>query len=252
MPKAILLKFPGTNADGETARALQAVGFTTETIPFAVLERAHFADTDLAVFPGGFSYGDYVMAGRLAQLELTRKLGDTLHRFIAEGGHALGICNGFQILTKVGLLPPGSLVDNTSGRFQCRWVGLKNHRPDNPFLRGLPADFELPIAHAEGRFVIDPDTAKGYLDDGLVPLTYTSDVNGSTQGIAALQDATGRVFGLMPHPERFLRREHHYDQDWAPKAESESATELGDTWGWGYTFFKSIHDHLAHASVANT
>jgi len=246
MPKAILLKFPGTNADAETERALQTVGFTTELIPFAVLERGHFDDADLAVFPGGFSYGDYVMAGRLAQLELTRKLGDTLQAFVARGGHVLGICNGFQILTKVGLLPAGSLVDNTSHRFQCRWVGLKNHRPDNPFLHGLPTEFELPIAHAEGRFVIDPATAQGYLDDGLVPLTYTSDVNGSTHGIAALQDATGRVFGLMPHPERFLRREHHYDQDWAPVEEGASA-ELGDTWGWGYTFFKSIHDHLALA-----
>ena len=91
----------------------------------------------MIVLRGGFSYGDYVMAGRLAQLELERRIGDALKRFRDNGGYLLGICNGFQILTKLGLLPEGSLINNTSGRFICQWVRLERRVDDNPFLRGL-------------------------------------------------------------------------------------------------------------------
>ena len=184
---------------------------------------------------GGFSYGDYVMAGRLAQLEIERKMGDALHRFHDKGGYLLGICNGFQILTKIGLLPEGSLIHNTSGRFICRWAEMDNHASDNPFLQGLPAKFELPVAHAEGRFVAPDGKADAYLADGLAALTYTEDFNGSSASIAGLADKTGRVFGLMPHPERFLWKSHHYDPDWA---------ENGD-WGWGHQMFKSVYDVIA-------
>ena len=188
------------------------------------------------VLSGGFSYGDYVMAGRLAQLETERKLGDALTRFRDEGGYLLGICNGFQILTKLGLLPEGSLIHNTSGRFVCRWVELKKLGVDNPFLNGLPDTFELPVAHAEGRFVAPGDSPQEYIDKGLVALTYGEDINGSSSAIAGLSDATGRVLGLMPHPERFLWKSHHYDPDWK--------SQDGD-WGLGYQMFKSIHDIIA-------
>ena len=230
LPHAILLKFPGTNFDLETARALEVVGFSTEIVPISRAEPDCLAEAQLVVLSGGFSYGDYVMAGRLAQLETERKLGESLAEFHNRGGFLLGICNGFQILTKLGLLPSGSLIHNTSGRFICRWVELRRHGKDNPFLQGLPETFELPIAHAEGRFVAPEGEAESYLADGLAALTYTSDVNGSSAAIAGLADQTGRVLGLMPHPERFLWKSHHYDPDWSGHAE----------WGWGHTLFQSV------------
>ena len=231
-PKALLPKYPGTNCDAETARALRTVGFTTEIVPISELTPAHFVGVSLVVFSGGFSYGDYVMSGRIAQLITEQKLDKTLQNYVANGGHVLGICNGFQIITKLGLLPTGSLIDNTTGRFQCRWVKMKIHAPDSPFLSELDPEmeFELPIPHAEGRFVAPDGLAEQYLANGNVPLTYTDDVNGSSLNIAALQDDTGRVFGLMPHPERFMDKAHHYDPDWS-----------GDpAHGLGYYLFKSI------------
>ncbi len=234
-PHAILLKFPGTNCDAETERALRTVGFRTTVLPTSQLTGDTFADAHLVVVPGGFSYGDYVMAGRLAQLTVEQRCGDAIRGFIGRGGYAVGICNGFQILIRLGLLPDGTLIDNTNGRFICRWTGLENRRPDNVFLESLPEEFELPVAHAEGRFIAPDGLAQQYLDEGLAALTYTQDVNGSDHQIAGVQDKTGRVLGLMPHPERFLYRGHHYDPDWS-----------GDEkWGWGYYFFKSIHDRIA-------
>jgi len=236
MPHAVLLKFPGTNCDAETARALEAVGFTTEILPTSQLSESSLDKADLLVLSGGFSYGDYVMAGRLAQLRVEERLGAALHAFVSEGKFVLGVCNGFQILTKLGLLPAGSLIDNTSGRFQCRWSGLNVVDKDAAPLAYLPETFELPIAHAEGRFVAPEGMADEYFKDGLVALTYTEDVNGSTRQIAGLQNLDGNVFGLMPHPERFLYRQHHYDPDWA--------SPDGDEWGWGYHFFRGIYDRV--------
>ncbi len=236
-PHALLLKYPGTNCDEETARALEAAGFSTEVQPITVAsEDDHLDKAQLVVLSGGFSYGDYVMAGRLAQLETERRLGDALHRFRDGGGYLLGICNGFQILTKLGLLPEGSLIHNTTDRFICQWVELRKQTGDNPFLQEVPEVFELPIAHAEGRFVAEGGDAESYLAKGLVALTYGEDVNGSSCAIAGLQDESGRVLGLMPHPERFLYAKHHYDPDW-------EGTGEGD-WGWGYHLFRSIHNTI--------
>lgn len=235
-PHALLLKFPGTNCDEETARALETVGFTARTMPFFLIERDSLDEVDLVVLPGGFSYGDYVMAGRLAQLQLEQRMGSALHEFRERGGLILGICNGFQILMRLGLLPEGSLMENSNGRFICRWVFLKNCDPSNPFLAALPEYFELPVAHAEGRFVTAPGKAGQYRDEGLITLAYSEDVNGSALGIAGMRDASGRVFGLMPHPERFLYREDHYDPDWNEEL----------NWGWGYAFFKSIYVHIVN------
>ena len=142
--------------------------FAAEVVPVTLAVPSLLDRTQLVVLSGGFSYGDYVMAGRLAQLETELRLGDSLRGFLGGGGYVLGICNGFQILTKLGILPPGSLIDNASGRFQCQWVTLENRAPDSPFLRGMPATFELPVANAEGRFVTaDPAEAESYLARGL-------------------------------------------------------------------------------------
>ncbi len=236
-PDALLLKYPGTNCDRETARALEAAGFSPRVVPIALVSPETLRGAALVVLPGGFSYGDYIMAGRIADLETERRLADSLSGFTRAGGYILGICNGFQILMQLGLLPAGSLIANTSGRFICEWVELANHRPDNPFLHGLPDRFPLPIAHAEGRFAAREGKADQYRRDGLAPLTYADNPNGSQADIAGLQDESGRVFGLMPHPERYLYAAHHPDP---------AAAGSGDgPWGWGYTFFKSIHDHCS-------
>jgi phosphoribosylformylglycinamidine (FGAM) synthase-like amidotransferase family enzyme len=167
MPHALLLKFPGTNCDAETARALEAAGFTAEVLPIALVEPAALDRAQMIVFSGGFSYGDYVMSGRIAQLITKSKLGDKLKAFVDKGGYALGICNGFQILTQLDLLPKGSLIHNASGRFICRWVGLKKTAAKaSPYLSKLPENFELPIAHAEGRLVTEGDDAAKYVKSG--------------------------------------------------------------------------------------
>jgi phosphoribosylformylglycinamidine synthase len=238
-PFALLPRYPGTNADEETARALRLAGFEAEILPSAVITGQHLERARLIVLSGGFSYGDYVMAGRIAQLVTEQRLGADLKRFVDAGGYVLGICNGFQILTKLGLLPKASLIDNESGRFQCRWVKLRVRNPANPFLRELPTDIdiEFPIAHAEGRLVAPEGEAERYLRDGLAALTYADNPNGSQAGIAGLQNETGRVFGLMPHPERFVFRDQHYDRDWSGDPE----------WGWGFYFFKSIYHELSGA-----
>ena len=234
MPHALLIKFPGTNCDAETARALETAGFTSEIVPIALLEPEALDRAALVVFSGGFSYGDYVMSGRIARLMTRQKLGERLQAFVAAGGYVLGICNGFQILTQLGLLPRGSLIHNTSGRFLCRWAPLRKNGNTSPFLKALPETFELPVAHAEGRFVGETGDAEQYVKDGRAALLYGTDINGSSAGIAGLQDATGRIFGLMPHPERFIGRETHYDPDWQ-----------GAERGWGYYFFKGVADALA-------
>lgn len=236
-PHALLLKYPGTNCDAETARALETTGFSTAVLPVSQLDRARLAGVQLVVFSGGFSYGDYIMSGRVARLVTEQRIGEALADFRDEGGHLLGICNGFQILTQMGLLPEGSLVHNSSGRFTCRWAGLEKRAEAAP-LAQLPERFELPIAHAEGRFVtVNPAEAERYVAEGLAALTYADDVNGSFARIAGLQDTTGRVFGLMPHPERFLRATDHYDPDWNGDSE----------WGWGYYFFRSLHASISSA-----
>ncbi len=235
-PNALLLKFPGTNADEETARALRVAGFATRTVPITRVTREDFDATQLGVLSGGFSYGDYVMAARFAELEVERRLGDTLTAFRDRGGHLLGICNGFQILMRLGLLPKGSLVDNVSERFICRWLPLKRMVDDSPFLQGMPEEIEWPIAHAEGRLITrDEADAEAYVREGLATLCYVDNVNGSYSAIAGLQDETRRVFGLMPHPERFIYKDQHYDRDWN-----------GDPgYGWGHYLFRSIFNTVS-------
>lgn len=242
-PRAVLLKFPGTNCDEETARALEVVGFSTEIVPISALTTEALDGVKLVMLSGGFSYGDYVMSGRLARLVTEQKIDGALKEFRDNGGYLLGICNGFQILTQLGLLPEGSLVENTSGRFQCQWVKMKK-QADSPFLALLPDEFELPMAHAEGRLVtMTAEDAEKYRENGAAAVTYNEDVNGSFEHIAGLQDETGRVFGMMPHPERFLYREDHYDPDWENLAGSDE-----EKWGSGYYLFRSLYESVTSSN----
>lgn len=224
-PRVLILRAPGTNCDAETAFAFESVGGTAD-----VLHLNHVLETPQSIeqyqvlcIPGGFSYGDDVSAGRIFGNQIRHHLGDVLREFRAAGKLILGICNGFQVLMKSGLLdtddkdgPSASLCWNESGRYVDRWVHLQAEGNNCVFLSGIDKLF-LPIAHAEGQFVAQDDhtlsrfESAGQLALRYVPANGSADYNpnGSMGDVAGLCDTTGRVFGMMPHPERFIDRTQH-------------------------------------------
>ena len=227
-PRSLVLRAPGTNCDEEAAFAWDRAGAEAETWHLGrLLESPGGLDSfQILTLPGGFSYGDDLGAGRILASRLGSVLGDALRRFLDRGGLVLGICNGFQVLVKAGLLPgnpgfgPSTLTFNDSGHFESRWVRLIPTAGLSPFLAdGEP--IELPVAHGEGRFVVEDPAglaeleAAGqvvlrYADSENHPTTsYPANPNGSPGAVAGLCDPTGRVFGLMPHPERFIDPLHH-------------------------------------------
>jgi phosphoribosylformylglycinamidine synthase len=227
-PRALVLRAPGTNCDEETAAAWRRAGAAVETWHIGrLLETPHALD-DFAILtiPGGFSYGDDLGAGRILATRLGSALGDALGRFHARGGLILGICNGFQVLVKAGLLPGGpdgpraTLTFNESGHFEARWVRLAPLAGRSPFVTGTEP-IELPVAHGEGRFLLADASGLAALEaNGQVVLRYVdasghptqdypANPNGSPGAVAGVCDPTGRVFGLMPHPERHIEAIHH-------------------------------------------
>jgi len=182
------------------------------------------ADYQVLCIPGGFSYGDDVAAGRIFGNQIRHHLADALREFREAGKLILGICNGFQVLIKSGLLdtddaigPAASLTWNDSGRFMDRWVGLQTSGNRCVFLQGLET-LVLPIAHAEGKFVVrDESSLTRFEQNGQLVLRYANiggmaapyNPNGAIADVAGMCDTTGRVFGLMPHPERFVDFTQH-------------------------------------------
>lgn len=227
-PRALILRAPGTNCDEETAAAWELAGAAIDTQHVGrLVERPESLDSfQILTIPGGFSYGDDLGAGRIFSARIGTALSDALGRFRDRGGLILGICNGFQVLVRAGLLPGGpesgtaTLARNPSGRFESRWVRLAPKSGRTPFLAD-DEPIELPVAHGEGRFLTsDPRSAEAMDRDGRIVLKYldedgnpTSDYpanpNGSVLAAAGVCDETGRVFGLMPHPERFVDPYHH-------------------------------------------
>lgn len=231
MVKACVLFAAGTNCDEESAYALELVGATAETVHVnrfrsgeKTLDGFH-----LLLIPGGFSYGDYIASGRILANELKHFLRDQIERFIAQGKLVLGICNGFQVLVKCGLLPAFerpfeaqtvTLDTNDSGRYEDRWVYLQVEDSPCIFTRNLESPMYLPVAHAEGKFIAKSAEVLRHLSERRQiclryttlngePPTFPDNPNGSEEDVAGICDPSGRIFGLMPHPERFIRREHH-------------------------------------------
>lgn len=229
-PSVCILKADGTNCEVETAHAFATAGAVPEIVPMNLLRwgERDLGAYDVMVAPGGFSYGDDVTSGKVMAVELLSFLADDLRSFADAGKPVLGVCNGFQVLVRTGLLPFGelgapsaTLSTNESGRFECRWVRMQR-TSDAEIVRGLPDRIELPSAHAEGRFYADDATLARMESDGLVALRYVDEggdatqqfphnPNGSLHAIAGVVDPTGRVLGLMPHPERYLARHQHPD-----------------------------------------
>ena len=224
--KTLILRAPGTNCDAETAFAFQQAGAVTSLVHVNRLinRQERLSDYQIMVIPGGFTYGDDIAAGKVLANELRLKLGEDMHRFVEDGGLILGICNGFQALVKAGVLPKPSdgslpqltLTANDSGKFECRWVHLRVNK-ESPclFTRGIDNMF-LPVAHGEGKVVANPEALPDlnvvlyYTDEnGNTGAGYPYNPNGSVANIAGICDASGRVFALMPHPERHIRGTQH-------------------------------------------
>ncbi len=228
--RAVILRAAGTNCEEETKVAAQKAGFRVDILHVNavakdpdVLKKHH-----LLVVPGGFSYGDDLGAGVVFGNELRVRLSGPLRAFVKENKLVLGICNGFQILVRAGLLPDPAVDDptpsitlsrNDSGRYEDRWVTLKVCSAKSEFLSREDV-FELPVAHGEGKFIPrDEQVLKDLQDGGQLVLKYTKpgeekveypwNPNGSVGDVAGICDPTGRVLGLMPHPERFHDPLHH-------------------------------------------
>ena len=219
--KAGILTGFGINADGELAQAFELAGAEAELLPVTSLvdEPWRLKELQILGFPGGFSFGDHLGSGRVLAQLVKQRLKDDLTAFADRGGLVLGVCNGFQTLVKMGILPnlkgdwtpETTLIGNDSGCFQDRWVGV-TYNPQNtsPWVTGL-GEADLPIRHGEGRFqVADPSILKTLHDRNLVAVTYRGpNPNGALNAIAGITDPTGRIFGLMPHPEAFVTRLNH-------------------------------------------
>jgi phosphoribosylformylglycinamidine synthase I len=227
-PRVLILRAPGANCDGEAQHAFELAGGLAERVHVnrireqpALLQRYQ-----VLVIPGGFTYGDDVAAGKILGNQLAHFLGDALRTFRDREKLVLGICNGFQALLKAGLiLPPdengpvATLAHNSNGRFEDRWVTLAANPGRCPFLTGITR-LHVPIAHGEGRFLCReawmlPGLEQAgqivlrYVDENGRPGGYPINPNGSQGDVAGLCDATGRVLGLMPHPERHVLPTHH-------------------------------------------
>lgn len=227
--KALVLRTAGTNCDKESVFALQTAGAEVELLHINQIKESNQLDSyQILCVPGGFSYGDDLGAGKILSLELMLWFKDQLKKLIDKGGLIIGICNGFQVLVKTGILPDldfrqkVTLTFNNSARFEDRWVYLRIPDGDRParkvWLKDLPDKISLPIAHGEGKFFTDTLTLDAieankqvslrYVDNEGESAKYPFNPNGSLNDIAGITDVTGRVLGLMPHPERCVFTHH--------------------------------------------
>jgi len=260
-PNVLVLRAPGTNCDKETAWAFERAGARVTPLHVNRLLEApeRLADYQILCVPGGFSFGDDLAAGRILACRFRHHLAEPMRRFIDADRLVLGICNGFQVLIQAGILveqdeqgvPEATLTVNDSGRFEDRWVRLGVQPARCPMLDGIDA-MELPVAHAEGRFVprdqaaLDRLQSEGRLllryrarrappaestaakapdtgpADRREPVPYPDNPNGSTADVAGICDRTGRVLGLMPHPERHIEPTQH------PRWTRGEAATVGD------------------------
>lgn len=220
-PQALIICGDGINCEFETAYGFDLAGFESKRIHCSDLlaNPAVLSDAQALIFPGGFSFGDEIASGKVLSIKLREKLQDLLHEFIDRGHLVMGICNGFQILVQLGILPNSdraaersvSLCHNSSGRFINRWVCMDvRDESDSEFFKGLKS-LHLPMRHGEGKLSMAgdvEDSTKQMIKDR-APLRYQTDVNGSFEQIAALTNEKGNVLGLMPHPEAFVHWNQH-------------------------------------------
>jgi len=243
-PSVMILRTAGTNCDGETAHAFELAGATTERVHVNRLmaDPSLLDGHQILAIPGGFSYGDDIAAGRILANQIAHHLAEPFKRFIESGRPVIGICNGFQVLVKTELLPGAlagktgqtcTLTNNDCGRFVDRWIHLKTRSSKCIWTKGVE-NLEAPVAHGEGKFVpATGEVRKALWDRDQVVFTYAKpdgspaagefpdNPNGSTDDIAGVCDESGVVFGLMPHPERFVDSTQH--PRWTSRKDSVGA-----------------------------
>ncbi|MEM7476081.1 MAG: phosphoribosylformylglycinamidine synthase I [Planctomycetota bacterium] len=236
-PKVLVLRAPGTNCDEETAFAFEQVGAKVASIHVNGLidDPGLGGDCQILCFPGGFSYGDDIAAGRILAQRLQVHLRDLIEQFREQDRLVLGICNGFQVMMRLGIFfpdsvyadvqenPPATLTLNNQARFEDRWVHLACKDSNSVFLKDIEQMY-LPMAHAEGRFVFSDDSNRQRLQDNQQlalrycdasgssseePLEFPINPNGADGNVAGISDPSGRILGLMPHPERHITAIQH-------------------------------------------
>ena len=225
-PKVCILKSDGTNCDVELFYAFEKFGGDPDYVHVNELrdKSKKLKEFQIIALPGGFSYGDDVISGKILAVELTSFFSEELKKFISRNNTLLiGICNGFQTVIRTGLLPFGelgkmsaTLTNNDSGHFECRWIKLKTQKSKCVFLQNVNENIGwYSVNHGEGKFYTDDKTLKEIEDSNLVTFRYVDEKgkstqkypenpNGSLNAIAGICDTTGRVFGMMPHPEKFV------------------------------------------------
>jgi len=260
-PKVIVLRAAGTNCDIETAFAFKTAGALPELVHINELFRKEkkLSDYDIMAIPGGFSYGDDIAAGKILANEIKYLLKKDILAFADAGKPIIGICNGFQVLVKTGLLPGTdkglcqdvTLTFNDSGKFEDRWVYLKRPAMNGPgslWTRNLPRVIYLPVAHGEGKFVVSDKTILNKLENnGQISFQYCdksgnmsgypSNPNGSIRNIAGITNERGNILGMMPHPERFISKYGH--PRWA-------RGEYNNIEGMGLSIFKNAVAYAAN------
>ena len=254
LPNVLILRAPGTNCDVESAFAFEKAGATTQLVHVNELrERPRLLrDSQILMLPGGFSYGDDVASGKILATQLQHFLYEAIREFRNQEKLILGVCNGFQTLLKAGLLVPpdedgplATLTHNSNGRYEDRWVELQVMPTTSPFFKDV-ARMYLPIAHAEGKFICKKEwILQGLSQSKQIVLRYVApergeavyphNPNGSQGDVAGLCDATGRVLGLMPHPERNILPTHH------PRWTREGLKKEGD----GLKLFRNAVEYFA-------
>jgi phosphoribosylformylglycinamidine synthase len=266
-PKALVLYGYGLNCDYETAFALERAGADAVRVHTTdLLEQPGLLwDYHLLAVPGGFSWGDDHGAGVILALRLRLALGSALQEFIDAGRLVIGICNGFQVLVNLGLLPglPGrrderlaALIPNDCGNFRDAWVHLKAVPSKCVFTQGLDI-LELPIRHGEGKFYADGPVLAELADRGQIALKYATpsghaalgrfphNPNGSLMDIAGVCDATGRVLGLMPHPEAYVTALQHPTWTRAKEDFRRRGEPYPEPAGAGLTIFQNAVRYLS-------
>jgi phosphoribosylformylglycinamidine synthase len=268
--KACVLYIEGTNCEEESYWSFKRLGANSEKVHLKQLigsdvredERRDLLDYDIVMIPGGFSSGDYVRAGAILGARVKSSLADELVEFGKEGRPILGVCNGFQVLVELGLLPAFdgfmspvpqvALATNDSAKYECRPTLLKHENSGNcVFTNKLPKEkvIVVPVGHTEGKFVAPQGEEKGvlkkmeeldmivfkYVDPDGNYAGYPWNPNGSLENIAGICNAEGNVFGMMPHPERVFYRYQH--PDWT----RETQNEEGD----GQVVFRSVIDYVS-------
>lgn len=224
-PKICILRSDGTNCDIELAYAFDKAGGNCQFVHVNEIRNKSIKlkDFQILAFPGGFSYGDDIASGKILAVEMISFLKEELESFRGKGGLIIGICNGFQTLIRTGLLPFGNLgtmdatlAPNNSGHFECRWVRLSPEKNSkSPFLEGIEDRGWYSVNHGEGKFFASDEIIKKVEQEGLVTFRYVDEKgqstnqypdnpNGSINAIAGICDPKGLIFGMMPHPEKFV------------------------------------------------